>query len=245
MRTSIGGLGASWSPRKIARVFFAFVLAAVAIGSAGALESHVASVDITVSLRTDGKATVFYSLEWDVTSGTLGGFYFQGEAFSPVWDSTRCYADLPNGKRVALDIRSMGGGKYDVVLAGGKRTAGTSYWNLTYAGDFAAEGLVGRTESPEHGDLVRFSWAPVEWDQGLDSRTVRVVLPVKVSGETVTGAQAESVRLLTEPFVNRENRIDFYGSPGTDGAHYLTLRFYQENVPARGTQKLVFYLPAD
>ncbi|MCK7486172.1 MAG: hypothetical protein MZU97_11960 [Bacillus subtilis] len=47
----------------------------------------------------------------------------------------------------------------------GRGRSGTSFWNLTYGGISAAADLVGRTTSPELGDLVRFTWAPVEWDQ--------------------------------------------------------------------------------
>ena len=54
------------------------LLAALAVGSASALTSDLASADITVSLRPDGKAEIFYTLEWRVSSGDMSGFYFQG-----------------------------------------------------------------------------------------------------------------------------------------------------------------------
>ena len=60
----------------------------------------------------------------------------------------------------------------------------------------------------------------------------------------MTGVQTCALP-ISEEFVNRENRIDYYGSPGSDGRHYLTLLFFQENVPARGSQELVLYFPAD
>ncbi|NLJ45984.1 MAG: hypothetical protein GX430_05430, partial [Treponema sp.] len=238
-------------PRRRTGRFGLYVRAAalsvlcLASAAAAALESRVATVDVTVSLRPDGKATVFYRLEWVVSSGTLGGFYFQGESFAPVWDRERCWADLPGGVRAGLEIKDLGGGRYDVLLAGGRRTGGTSFWNLTYGGDFAAADLVGRTTSPEFGDLVRISWAPVEWDQTLDSRTVRIVLPVTVPGPALSDSEKRAIPMRTEGYVNRENRIDYYGSPGSDGRHYLTLLFFQEKVPVRGSQELVLYFPAD
>ena len=72
-------------PRRAAALCV-LLLAAV---SAAALESRVATVDVTVSLRPDGQGTIFYRLEWLVSAGTLAGFYFQGESFAPVWDSQR------------------------------------------------------------------------------------------------------------------------------------------------------------
>jgi hypothetical protein len=90
---------------------------------------------------------------------------------------------------------------------------------------------------------VYFDWAPVEWDQRLQSRTLRLVLPVTVGGGTLTATEREAVPLKTETWVNEENKMDFYGSPGSDGAFYLTLRFFQQNPGAGASQRIALYSP--
>ncbi|MCE5255359.1 MAG: DUF2207 domain-containing protein, partial [Spirochaetaceae bacterium] len=226
------------------RALVALAILILAVQGAFALSTSLNSTDITLVLRTDGKADIYYSLEWQASGGEMHGFYFQGEAFKPVWDNEGCYADLPNGKRIPLDIKNIGEGKYDIVLAGGLGFSGTAYYFLHYAGDFAAAGLVGTTTSADHGELLYFDWAPVEWDSPMNSRTVHIVLPVKVEGEKLTDTEREAVPMLTEKSVNDENKIDYYGSEGTDG-YYLTIRFYQSEVQTGQTQRLQLYFPKD
>ncbi|MBU0926115.1 MAG: hypothetical protein KKA67_00040, partial [Spirochaetes bacterium] len=220
------------------------VLAALAAGSASALSSDLVSAEISVVLGADGKAQVFYVLEWNVTSGDMSGFYFQGEAFDPVWNLERCYADLEGGVRQPLVVKNLGNGKFDVILSAGRRFSGRAFYAMNYAGDFAEAGLVGRTTSPERGELVYFDWAPVEWDESLRYRAVRLVLPVKVSGEKLSEAERASIPMLTEEHVNGQNKIDYYGSLGEGGAYYLTILFYQDSPGAFASQRLSLYFPA-
>jgi len=153
---------------------------------AAALSAKLVSDETTVVLRPDGKTTTTYRLEWQARGGEMHGFYFQGEAFRPVWDMARCWADLPDGTRHALSITDLGN-KFDVLLAGGKGFSGKAYFNLTYGGDFANAGLIGRTTASDGKPLVFFDWGPVQWDQSLKYRAVRLVLPVKVRAATLTG----------------------------------------------------------
>jgi hypothetical protein len=209
---------------------------------AAALSTDLVSAETTVVLRPDGKATVIYRLEWQARGGEMHGFYFQGEAFKPVWDMARCWADLPDGTRSALSITNLGN-KFDVVLAGGKGFSGKAYFNLTYGGDFAGAGLVGRTTAADDRKLVFFDWAPVQWNQSLKYRAVRLVLPIKARAATLTGDEKAAIPVQTEKNVNAENKIDWYGSKGDDGAYYLTGLFYQRDVPTRGSQRLRLYFP--
>jgi hypothetical protein len=112
-----------------------------------ALSASLDSVDITVVLRPDGKADVQYSLAWSASGGEMHGFYFQGEAFEPVWNMEDCQALLPSGERLPLSIKALGSGKYDVLLAGGRGFSGQAVYRLRYAGDFAEAGLIGATKS--------------------------------------------------------------------------------------------------
>jgi hypothetical protein len=196
----------------------------VAIGSpAFALDADLVSTEVTLNLRPDAKVEVYYRIEWNVTSGTMNAFYFQGEAFDPAWDMQRTYVDLPGEVRHPLRIDDLGGGKFDVQLADKKRYSGRAYFNLVYAGDFTAAGLLGLTTSQDLGELVYFDWAPVEWDDAMTYRAVRLVLPVQVSGEKLPEDEILALPVYSEPWVNEQNRIDYYGSPGADGTYYLTM----------------------
>jgi len=61
-------------------------LLALCLSSAFALSSKLVSDETTVVLRPDGKATVSCRLEWNTDGGQMHGFYYEGEAFSPVWN---------------------------------------------------------------------------------------------------------------------------------------------------------------
>ena len=125
---------------------FGFLLAFF-VGMAAALDADLVSTEVSLNLRPDAKVEVYYRIEWNVTSGTMNAFYFQGEAFKPAWDMQRTYVDLPGDVRHPLRIDDLGDGKFDVQLADKRRYSGRAYFNLSYAGDFAAAGLVVITTS--------------------------------------------------------------------------------------------------
>ncbi|MEW6550383.1 MAG: hypothetical protein AB1407_13070, partial [Spirochaetota bacterium] len=174
-------------------VLAALLILFLAPAALPALSTDLESADITVVLGTEGKAEVFYRLYWKASGGKMHGFYFQGEAFEPVWNLERCFADLGDGSRVPLEIKALGSGRYDVVLERGKGFTGEAYYFLNYAGDFGSAGLVGLTRSEESGELIYFDWAPVQWDEPLKARTVRLVLPIAVGGESLSEAERGAV----------------------------------------------------
>ena len=136
-----------------------------------ALSAVLESVEEDVVLRPDGKAVFFESLAWKAAGGQMHGFYFEGAAVPPVFNLDQCYADLAGNVRVGLDISDMGGGRYDVVLAGGRGFTGSAMYFLAYGGDLAGPRRIGWTKSPDYGELFYFDWAPEQWDQALDHRT--------------------------------------------------------------------------
>ena len=210
---------------KARAVVLILVLFSFCAGTVSALTSDLVSTEITVFLRPDGKAEIFWQMEWNVSAGDMSGFYFQGEECTPVWNLQRSYADLPGGIRHPLEIKNMGGGKYDIILAGRKRFSGRAYYSFNYACDAVSTGHVGYTEAADLGKLVYFDWAPAEWDEGMEYRLVRLVLPVAVSGETLSAAEKETVRMYTEEWVNAANKIDYEGVAGEDGRWYLGIMF--------------------
>ena len=216
-------------------------LSAAALGAFG-LSADLRSVEMDIVVRTDGKADFYESLDWQVAGGLMHGFYFQGAAVRPVFNRDQCYADLGDRKRVGLDITDLGSGRYDVVLAGRQGFTGRAMYFLAYGGDLAGAGLIGWTKSADFGELFYFDWAAEQWDQPLEHRTVRILLPVTVAGEKLASGSLATLGFRTEPFVNQENAIDAFGTKGTDGSYYLTLRFNQDGVAPRQTQRLQFYL---
>lgn len=230
---------------RMFRVLLVIALFSLCSTFLGALDAALSSVEIDLVLRSDGKADIFYSLEWEASGGEMHGFYFMGTAAKPVFNAERCFADIPGDKRVGLDIKSLGGGKYDVVLADGLGFTGKAYYFLNYGADFSSEGLIGTTVSDDYGTLFYFDWAPVDWEYSLQHRTVRIILPHEVGGEEVSRSYVDDLGLLTEEYVNRENLIDYFGSKADDGTYYLTIVFHQEDVPAYEPMRLQFYLPPE
>jgi hypothetical protein len=213
---------------KKAHLVALVVLCAAAVG-AYATTVTLNSVEMDVVVRIDGKADFLESLDWQASGGEMHGFYLQGaagggfgDAVQTVFNMNQSYADLPGNVRVGLSIRDLGSGKYDVVLAGGRAFSGT--------------------KSTEFGELFYFDWAAEQWDYPMGHRTIRIELPIVVPGEKVEQEILTQAGFRTEPYLNKENSIDAYGSKGSDGKYYLTLRFHQQNLPASQTQRLQFYL---
>src|SRR5512143_1909881 len=74
-------------------------------------------VEVEIVLDENGRATVTYQARWH-TTGTMHGFYFQGEAARPTFRGGQ--AELPGGRRVPLSIAPAGAKRWDVVLEGGE-----------------------------------------------------------------------------------------------------------------------------
>jgi len=208
-----------------------------------ALDTELVSTEVTVSLTPQGKAEIYYQLEWNVTSGTMSGFYFEGESFNPVWNMERCFADFPDNTRIPLSIAKVGSNKYDVILANGKRFSGKAIYFLNYAGDFGKTGLVGLTTADTE-EYFYFNWAPVEWEYNQQYQAVRLILPVRVTGAELSEEEKKAIPMLTEQFVNKQNSIDYYGTKGNDG-YYLTILFYKKNHAAYEKQHIQIYFPKD
>jgi hypothetical protein len=107
--------------------------------------------------------------------------------------------------------------------------------------------MSGLTQKADGEKLFFFHWAPPEWDQGLDHRTVTIILPIEVSRRESGDSRSERLADLgfaTEKQVNEKNKIDWYAADGSDGKSYLAIRFHQEKPAAYASQELQFYLSA-
>ncbi len=78
--------------------------------------------------------------------------------------------------------------------------------------------------------MFYFDWAPVQWDEQLEHRTLRIILPITVSKNEDFWGFAESIDLRTEQYVNSENKIDYFASEEDSGNFYFTIRFHQDNI---------------
>jgi len=225
-------------------VLASLLLASLLAPSPALAGNDLRSIEYDLVLRPDGRATLFQRLAWR-SPGGMHGFYLQGIAGTPVFEREHCYADLPAGRRVPLAITPTDARTWDVVLAGGEAFGGEAYYFLKYGLNLAADRYLGTTTSPELGRLVYFDWAVEQWDEPLEHRTVRIVLPLPVPPGAIDPGLPERLGWRTEKEVNKENAIDWLGSPGDDGQHYLTVRFHQDAVATGQPQRLRFYLRLD
>ena len=225
----------------------------------GALNASARSVSTILVYRQDGIADITARIEWSVSGGEMHAFSYEGEREIISFDPQRCWVDIPGNRRLPLEISKLGGNEYDIVIADGKGFSGIGYFVLSYRAR-AAVGLTAseqpdsdKSDQKSGGVYFFFDWGPPDWEYRLNTRTTTLVLPIivpdgfdpgPVSGSNVSPFITE-LGLLTEEFVNRQNRIDWYATPGEDGDMYFTLRFHQDNVRARGTQRLEFYLDAE
>lgn len=110
-----------------------------------------------------------------------------------------------------------------------------------------------------------FNWATVEWEFPLKSRTTHIVLPISLSDlktdELIEDTLSEqknmskaaekehfietlSLQILSETFLSN-TKYEPYFIIGSDQKEYLVLRFVQENLNPRESQKIQFYFNAD
>lgn len=229
------------------------------------LEAKIVSVDTALVYRSDGTADVTVKTSWNVSSGFMHAFYFDGEKAALTFNNQLCWAEglskSGRNERLPLEITKLSSSKYDVVITEGNGITGTVYFVLTYRAELASSGMVGLTQFVNkegvNQNLFYFNWAPVDWDDALVSRTTHIVLPLRVPSGTSTLSQGavsggsemsfiKDIGLMTEVNTTRSNKlIDWYGAPGNDGNQYFAIRFYQENVKPASSQPIQFYINAD
>ena len=247
---------------KFKKLYFLLSLFFVCTFSVFAISADLKTVDTVVTCNPNtGLAQITVTLEW-FAEDQMHGFDFMGEQAPLEFINDKCWIDVVNGgnnvnagRRLPLTIKKSGS-KYLIDLSDGEGFTGTGYFVLTYSADLKDADMVGLTKgkftdsngSQNDINLFYFHWAPVEWAESLDSRTVRVVFPIEVkegaSGNSLS-PELSDIHFMTEEFVNKQNSIDWYGTKGDDGKNYLTLRFYQENVSSYQSQELQFYISAE
>ncbi len=189
-------------------------------------------VEVEVSLRPDGKATVVYKVALHPQGKNLHGFYFEGYTGEAHFNSRQCYAVVDGGKKHGLSIKRVGQRKFDIILANGASvSSGRVIYVFTYGTDLAASGHLSTTTSGARGKLVAFDWAPVQWDDRLGHYTLTVHWPIAVDAAAKREALAKLI--LTEKPMNARYLLDYFPS-GAGGKHWLTQRVHWKNVPVKG-----------
>ena len=171
------------------------LLLSIAVSASGlfALNAVLDSVEITPVLRTDGKADVYYTLDWRASEARCTGSTLRVKLQNrcSIWSQamqTFRWCALASGNQANGRI------KYDVILAK-KGFSGQAFYVLNYGIDLAAAGLLGRTADADLGALTYFHWAPVVFDTAMGHRTVTIVLPVQVPKESLAGSDQRMSRI--------------------------------------------------
>jgi hypothetical protein len=125
-------------------------------------KGRIRFIETDVDLRADGSAVVMNTVQWQVLSGELHGFYFEGLDRLPVYRfASDSHAVDSRGNRYGLDISRVGSGRWDIVLANGAGVgSGSVTYRFWFETDFAVAGYLTPTRSAEGRDLMVFNWAP-------------------------------------------------------------------------------------
>ncbi|MHC4992577.1 MAG: hypothetical protein ACYTGC_16525, partial [Planctomycetota bacterium] len=147
----------------LALICLLFISLAPAIAGRG----EIRFVETDIDLRADGSAVVAYTVQWAVVSGELHGFYFEGNDRLRVSMVGRdAFAVDSDANRYELDIKPVGGGNWDIVLAEGRGVgSGTVTYVFAFQTSFAEAGYVAPTTTDDGTQLVVFNWSPVQWDE--------------------------------------------------------------------------------
>lgn len=226
-------------PRK--PLFILLILFTISTGHA--LDAQLDEVDVTVVLRGDGTAGVFYELTWTVSAGELHGFYFEGMAVEPVFVQENCYALLDGKTTVPLEIKKLAEKYYDVVLTGGRSFSGNGRFYLHYTGDMAAAGSIRKSADTAGIAYYHFDWSPVRWAAPVNVRIVQIVFPMEVKGERIKKEFLQKIDLTIMPETKRENAITYVGTKGDNGKYLLTVQFRQVDISPYQVQHIEFSAP--
>ncbi len=233
------------------RLLFLLIFLIAAPGLLHAGSGQINFVETEVDLRADGSAVVAYTVQWQVMSGEMHGFYFEGiERLQISRFSSDSYAVDSGGNHYGLSISRVNSGKWDIILAGGQ---GVSFGTLTYVfyfeTDFAAAGYVAETTSVAETtandglQLVVFNWAPVQWDEAhnQDHYTLTLLTPYELPvGQQPRQYVDDNQLVLTEKWVNERYKIDYQRSE----SKRLQVVFHRDRPGNMYHMETQIYLPA-
>ena len=221
------------------------IILAVFAGPALAGKGEIVFVETHVDLQATGKAVVAYAVQYRVVSGEMHGFYFKGNDRLKVSVLSKdSYALDSANKKYKLNITPKSGGKWDIVLAGGKGvSSGTLTYVFYFSTDFARAGYLAKTTAEDGKELVVFNWSSVQWDEGQHQThyTLKILTPHQLpQGIDPRAYVNENQVILTEKWVNKNFLIDYQTGPKSR----LLLVFHKNNPGNMFDMRTQFYMPA-
>jgi hypothetical protein len=223
-----------------------FICLHLGVSSVWAGTGEIRFVETDVDLRSDGSAILAYTVQWQVLSGELHGFYFENQDRLPLGmavDSS--YAVDSNRNRYRLSISRVDDRRWDIVLADGQGVgSGTVTYVFVIQTHFSRPGYVAPTTAEGGRELVVFNWSPVQWDEAdrQEHYTLKVLTPFEIpSGVAPRDYVLDNDLVLTEPWVNKQYLIDYQRGP----SGRLLVVFHKERPGNRYHMRTQFYLPAE
>ena len=162
-------------------LLIACIVFSVAAAYGFGVDVTLKSIEEDIVVRTDGKANFFQSLDWDVSSGQMHGFYLQGPP------STRCsirtvLCGFSRQHARRIEHQESGIGK---VRCRARQWSGHSADRRSTSSTTAVTSQSKGMDRMDHvsrnsGSFSTSIGRAEQWDYPMDHRTIRIELPIVV-----------------------------------------------------------------
>ena len=219
--------------------------------------TRIHAVDVMVVIESDGATTVTNRVDFSVSNGPMTALIVENMALTPSEFGPAKYELAQSSSFSETIITEVGTKKYDIE-ATPKIPDGEAYLTFQYKGNMIEDGYIGLTTSEQHGEMYFFDWAPMQWVNAMKYRDVKIVLPVEVSGATISdreflqiagyartdglGSGSGDALILTDKSLNARNKIDYLGTDVGGGKYLLTMHVYQAAPSSQEAQRIQFYM---
>jgi hypothetical protein len=158
-------------------------------------EASLQQVDVDITLRSNGVATVTYDLRYHVDRGRFEGPTIGDPGRELRWDRFNSYVEDSHGRRSPVVItRRNRDGAYTVRIQGEGIGPGWATVRLVHDED-----LLDCCLRLDDQDRARLSWSALVWDVGMDRMTVRIRLEPAAAGVELEPGADEEFRVETTP----------------------------------------------
>ena len=158
----------------------------------------------------------------------------------------KCYAETA-GEKLELNITTTGSFdiSYYVYLKNAtKAQPGIPLlYYFSYEADFFQRNQIYHYEVET--DLVAINLVRPDWDDALEFETLRIQLPVTVSGTSVSSSFLDEIGFTLDPLMEANYNLSYIGELTGDDNYQLTFISSKENLPERGAFEATFYLSID
>lgn len=158
----------------------------------------------------------------------------------------KCYAETA-GEKLELNITSSGSFdiSYYVYLKNATKaqTGVPLVYYFSYEADFFQRNQIYHYEVET--DLVAINLVRPDWDDALEFETLRIQLPVTVSGTNISSSFLDEIGFTVDPLMEANYNLSYIGQLNGDDNYQLTFISSKENLPERGAFEATFYLSID